>query len=95
MPTVVLEAMAHALPIIVTDVGATAELVSSSNGYLIKKNNVAELKKAFASFIDLSDSQKKKLGQNSLKKVHNHFTWPKVAKKHYQLFKSLTEDLGA
>ncbi|MGV2336128.1 MAG UNVERIFIED_CONTAM: glycosyltransferase family 4 protein [Planctomycetaceae bacterium] len=40
MPTVVLEAMAAAMPIIVSETGATGEFVSSDNGYLIKKKTM-------------------------------------------------------
>jgi glycosyltransferase involved in cell wall biosynthesis len=37
MPTVVLEAMARGIPVLVTDVGASKELVDDSNGQIIPK----------------------------------------------------------
>ena len=89
MPTVVLEAMSMGLPIIVTDVGATAELVDTSNGYLIEKNQVEALKLAILSIYELSTNEKKALGNRSRKKVEEQFTWPIVAQQHYALFQKI------
>lgn len=86
MPTVVLEAMATAMPIIVSDTGATAELVDSNNGYLIEKDNVRALKWALQSFYTLTPEQRKSLSVNSYNRVKKHFTWPIVAQMHVQLF---------
>lgn len=89
MPTVVLEAMSYAMPIVVTDVGATAELVSEQNGFLIKKNDVADLKKAILTFYKMNEAERKKRSENSYTKVKDQFTWEKIAEKHIQLFKTL------
>ena len=86
MPTVVLEAMGHGLPIIVSDVGATAELVDQSNGYLIEKNEVDRLKKAILDFYILSKEEKKTFSKNSYQRVHDNFTWQKVADRHMEVF---------
>jgi len=80
--------MSHTLPIIVSDTGATAELVDHSNGYLIEKNSVPELKKAILSFYNLSHDEKRSLGQRSYQKVCARFTWKQVATDHMELFKS-------
>lgn len=88
MPTVILEAMSYAMPIVVTDVGATAELVSDKNGFLIKKEDVADLKNAILKFVDMSNEERRKLSENSYKKVKAQFTWEKIAEKHIQLFKT-------
>ncbi len=93
MPTVVLEAMSHALPIIVTDVGATAELVASDNGYLIKKDSVLSLKNAMMNFISSPQRKRNAMGVRSLEKINERFTWPRVAEKHYELFKKLKQEL--
>jgi glycosyltransferase involved in cell wall biosynthesis len=92
MPTVVLEAMARKMPVIVSNVGATAELVDSTNGYLIKRNSVEELKKAIKDFIALSDEEKTRMAENSFKKVEQQFTWKKVAEKHIALFTQLKKE---
>ncbi|HET6244682.1 MAG: glycosyltransferase family 4 protein [Bacteroidetes bacterium] len=89
MPTVVLEAMSHKMPVVVSDVGATAELVDDTNGYLIKKNNVGALKKAILSFYHLPAGEKEILSQKSYQKVKSGFTWEQVAKKHVELFEKM------
>lgn len=86
MPTVVLEAMSAAMPIVVSDTGATAELVNSDNGYLIETNNLRALKWAIHSFYQLNPDEKQKLADNSYKKVKEKFTWEKVARMHLDLF---------
>ena len=86
MPTVVLAAMAAGMPIIVSDTGATAELVSSDNGYLIETNNIRSLKWAIQCFYQLNPDERLALSDNSYKKVTEKFTWQKVAKMHVDLF---------
>jgi glycosyltransferase involved in cell wall biosynthesis len=89
MPTVVLEAMSHKMPIIVTDVGATKEMVDSSNGYLIEKNSVPALKKAILDFMKLGDEQKRSLADVSYRKLRKNFTWAIVAEKHMEMFRKI------
>ncbi len=89
MPTVVLEAMGYGIPIIVSDVGATAEQVDTSNGYLINKNNVDELKKALMAYLELSAEEKKSMGLTSFERVRNNFTWSAVAKRHLEKFSEM------
>lgn len=91
MPTVVLEAMSYGKPVIVTDVGATRELVDSSNGYVIPKNNAEELVKAIVSFYELSDDEKRALGEASRRKVEERFVWEAVADEYLKLFRSVKE----
>ena len=93
MPTVVLEAMARGLPIIVSDVGATAELVDGSNGYLIEKNNVEELKQAIIHFTGLTAERRNELGRHSLQKINERFTWDKVSEQHVKVFRKLADEV--
>lgn len=86
MPTVILEAMACGNAIIATNVGATSMLVDETNGFLISKNNAEELKKALIKFFNLSSDLKDTLGQSSILKVKENFTWEKVIDLHFQLF---------
>ncbi|MGZ4058275.1 MAG: glycosyltransferase family 4 protein [Bacteroidia bacterium] len=90
MPTVVLEAMSYGMPVIVSDVGATSELVSSKNGFLINKNSVPELKKAIIDFYLLPAHEKEKLSAYSYDHVLKNYTWNIAADKHLELFKSLS-----
>ena len=86
MPTVVLEAMSYCLPVIVTDTGATAELVDNTNGYLIDKQSAIALKNAIKTFFALPESEKQKMADCSYNKVMERFTWPQVAGRHFELF---------
>jgi glycosyltransferase involved in cell wall biosynthesis len=86
MPTVVLEAMSASMPIIVTDTGATAELVDSDNGFLIETANVRALKWAIQRYYQLKPEEKKALSDKSYQKVIEKFTWEKVARQHLDLF---------
>jgi glycosyltransferase involved in cell wall biosynthesis len=86
MPTVVLEAMAGGMPIVVTDTGATAELVGRENGFLIETNNMRSLKWGIQSFYQLTPEKRLELSLASRRKVLKYFTWPIVAQKHIELF---------
>ncbi|MEP7168719.1 MAG: glycosyltransferase family 4 protein [Bacteroidota bacterium] len=88
MPTVVLEAMGYGLPIIVTDTGATRQLVDDSNGFIIEKKNVPSLKTAILQYASLNQEERKKLSETSYSKLKNNFTWTIVAQQHYELFQS-------
>lgn len=86
MPTVVLEAMSWQLPIIVSDVGATAEQVSAANGYLIQPGNADELTNSLLKFLELAPEQKESMGLASYELVKEKFTWEVISRKHLQLF---------
>lgn len=89
MPTVVLEAMARSLPIIVTDVGATRELVDESNGFIVPKRDGRQLAETIATFAALPQAARQALGTRSREKLLQRFTWPKVAAAHYKVFRDI------
>lgn len=91
MPTVVLEAMANARPVIVSDVGATAELVKGSNGLLIEKGKASSLIAAIEEFIGLSVEERSQMGRNGSRKVQERYTWPVVARRSADLARELME----
>jgi len=86
MPTVVLEAMANYLPVIVSDTGATAELVDEKNGYLIQAGSVDALANTIVRYCKLSSKQKNEMSLHSYERVSQNFTWEHVASKHIKLF---------
>lgn len=92
MPTVVLEAMVHGLPVIVSDVGATAELVNEQNGFLIPRNNVNELVAAFRKFDKLTADERKKMSIRAQRLAAERFSWQRVAEMHKQVFQKLAND---
>jgi glycosyltransferase involved in cell wall biosynthesis len=89
MPTVVLEAMAQAKPIIVSDVGATAELVSPHNGYLLPPGDAEALYQAVLAFAERSPEVHAKMGTYSYERVKERFSWPAVTQDYLQLFRSI------
>ena len=76
MPTVVLEAMASGAPIVVSDVGACAELVDAGNGWLLPPGNAAALKSALVEVLEGGDLARK--GAASFQRAQE-FAWPSVA----------------
>lgn len=92
MPTVVLEAMSYGMPAVVSDVGATAELIDDKEkGYLIQKNSVEALKKSILHFYHLTSKEKQQLSDAAYNHVKNNFTWEIVAQKHVELFQRINE----
>ncbi len=89
MPTVVLEAMARAMPILVTDTGATLELVDGSNGTIVAKNDVQALQTAMQAMLELPATEFQARSAASLTKVKQRFTWPIVAAAHLALFRDM------
>lgn len=86
MPTVVLEAMAHAKPIIVSDVGATAELVTPHNGYLLPPGDAGALYDAVVAFAERRADVHAQMGRYSRERVEERFSWPAVTKQFEGLF---------
>ena len=89
MPTVVLEAMARARPIIVSDVGATAELVTPHNGYLLPPGNADALYNAILAFAERPPEVRAKMGRYSYERVLERFSWPVVAQSYLALFRRI------
>ena len=93
MPTVVLEAMAHKRPIIVSDVGATAEQVDTHNGYLLPSGDVESLYNAIMNMRERGSATWKKMGEHSFDRVVERFSWPAVTEQFIQLFKQLDHEV--
>ena len=91
MPTVVLEAMARAKPILVSDVGATAELVDPRNGYLLPPGDADALYDAVLSFTERGSEVHAKMGANSLERAEQRFSWPAVTQEFLALFRRVAQ----
>lgn len=89
MPTVILEAMAHGMAVITTDVGATKDLVSDANGYIVPTNDAQHLAKTILEYAYQNKQSKQKMALNSIHRANNLFSWPKVAGAMDKWFESL------
>jgi glycosyltransferase involved in cell wall biosynthesis len=92
MPTVVLEAMSYGMPVVVTDVGATAQLVDEKNGFLIERDNVDALVHAIEQLLQMTPEQFSRLSVASYEKVNQGYTWKHVAEEHKILFHRIAAD---
>ena len=86
--------MTFSMPIIVTDTGATTELVDHTNGYIIEKKEFKSLKAAMVKYYHLSEEKRKAMATTSYNRAKENFTWDVVAGKHVQLFKSFSAELN-
>lgn len=90
MPTVVLEAMARSRPIIVSDVGATAELVDERNGYLLPKGDPEALYNAIVAFAASGASERAAMASASFARARERFDWRAVT----PLFKARFQEVA-
>ena len=87
MSNSLLEAMACRLPVIVTDVGGTEELVDENNGFVFKPGDVIALTDIL---INVYQNKEKNniLGEYSRKKAET-FNWDNIANEYLKLFNNL------
>ncbi len=96
MPTVVLEAMAQARPVFVSDVGAAAELVTSGvNGYLLPPGDAGALYQAVRRFMAESQDQRRMMGLAGHEIAARRFAWPVVARQHLDALLALRDAANA
>lgn len=95
MPTVVLEAMAHAKPVFVSDVGATAELVDMHNGYLLPAGDADALYRALIAFQERRPDIRIRMGEAGLDRVRERFSWPVVTQRVLELLRDVAQAASA
>lgn len=88
MPTVVLEAMSSGAPVVVSDVGACAELVDGENGWLIPPGDSAALKSALIEVLEAEDLETKSLA--SFQRAQE-FAWPFVSASTLRAMNAIVE----
>ena len=86
MPTVLLEALGHALPVIATDVGATRVLVRPKTGLLVPPHRPAALEAAIRELAAMPMDRRAAMGAAGRTLVASQYTWPTVAQAHLGSF---------
>ena len=88
-PVALLEAMAHGLPVVATDVGAMAETVRHGEGGLIvPPGDSAALATALSRLLDDADLRET-LGRNALARVEREYSVKSVADFHMKIYREL------
>lgn len=82
MSNSVLEAMACGLPIIVTDVGGSKELVKG-NGFIVQKENVGNLKKVL---FKIDKKELVNMGKKSRQMVEERMSWKNMAERYLEVY---------
>jgi glycosyltransferase involved in cell wall biosynthesis len=88
LPNAVLEYMACGLPVVVTSVGGTCELVDETNGLCVPAGDYLALGDALTRLVS-SAPLRAMLGKKSLDKVRNSSTWDKIMPQWESYYRSL------
>ncbi|MBI3273471.1 MAG: glycosyltransferase family 4 protein [Planctomycetes bacterium] len=94
MPTVLLEAMAAGLPVIATDVGAVATLVSPDTGWRVPPGDAGALATAIRAFAGTAPEERHRMGDRGAERVRARFTWERVGERTLRLLRCLAEGRG-
>ena len=87
-PTVVIEAMSCGVPCVVTDVGASAEIVGDS-GVVIEPGSVDALECALARMVAATGAAREELGRAARRRVIEHYTLAQMAAAFAGAYRSL------
>lgn len=85
MPTVVIEAMARARPVIVSDVGASSDLITAQSGMLIPPGDATALTAAIKGLLDMPLRERELMGSAGYRLFQERFTWTVVSERFADL----------
>jgi glycosyltransferase involved in cell wall biosynthesis len=89
LPLSVLEAMAHALPVVATPVGGIPEVITHGlNGLLVPVNEPEALSRAIAELIR-DPALRQSLGGTALRHVRDRFSFEAMAERYEELYRGL------
>lgn len=88
-PNVIAEAMACALPCVVTDVGGTAEIVGQS-GILVAPRSSDALAKGLEIYARLSSAERCAIGEKARARVCEAFSLESMVKNYAQMYRALS-----
>jgi glycosyltransferase involved in cell wall biosynthesis len=88
MPNSVLEAMAHQLPVVASNVNGVTELIQNGhNGYVVEPRNVEQITSALKSLIG-DEAKRKMFGLRAAELVGNQFSVSKMVRELEEVLKS-------
>lgn len=88
-PLTLLEAWAHKLPVLVTEVGHNPEMVVNSyDGFLVKPGQVSGLIRGLESAYNFRKKWRK-IGENGYNKARKFYTWDMTAQKIFEVYKNV------
>lgn len=90
-PNVVGEAMAMALPCVVTDVGDAALLVHDT-GVVVAKQDADALAAGMDQLLALDPQQRRRLGQRAQARIHAEFSMPRAVERFGSLYQKLLDE---
>jgi glycosyltransferase involved in cell wall biosynthesis len=86
-----MEAMAAGLPVVTSRSGTVVEtVVDGKTGYLVEKNNVAELSNALLTLLNDEESREA-MGRAGRLRALRHFSWEQIAKDMHSRYETLCE----
>lgn len=88
MPTALLEAMWHGLPLVATDAGANRLLATQRTGQLIPPNDAIALEGAIRRLSVQTDADRRTQGQAGRKLVQDRYNWDVVGPLYEQAFRT-------
>ena len=92
MANAILEAMAHAKPIVVTDIDGNNELLRDGQcGFLCKKQNEHDMADNMIKVMEMETAERNKLGQKGRRYIESHFKEDKVMNNWMNLVNEIAE----
>lgn len=87
-PNVIAEAMACALPCVVTDAGGSAEIVDQT-GIVVAPRNSSALAKGLLRYVKLSATERSMMGEKARARVREVFSLESMVSNYAQMYRSL------
>jgi glycosyltransferase involved in cell wall biosynthesis len=89
LPLSVLEAMAHALPVVATPVGGIPEVITDGqDGLLVPVNQPEELARVLSELLD-DPARRQSLGETGYRHVRDRFSFERMAGEYEELYRRL------
>ncbi|WP_295606524.1 glycosyltransferase family 4 protein [uncultured Lamprocystis sp.] len=95
MPGALLEALAHGLPAIATQVSGSVDILDDEIGWLVPVGDAEALASAIAAALDAGPDRLREMGSNARYKVAREYDMDVVAARYLTLFKELTDSSNA